>query len=283
MREGKPSHTAAWVAALRGLAPASEGTDAPDPIARDLVPQPYALAFEFVERFPSVWNRVQDVATRYSAYHFSHVSLRTRAIDEAVSEAVAGGVRQLVVLGAGLDSRAWRLPNLRDTMVFEVDHPATQAYKRAKIGQRPSFAREVRFVAVDFERDALEQRLGEAGHDATQRTAFIWEGVTMYLQPEVVDHTLSVLERKLAARGSTLCVTYGQRHKRNAGAQAVRWLVRRSGEPFRALYTPETMGKLLARHGFEVLADEGLREWVRRYLAAESPGSIERLARAVRV
>jgi len=283
MREGKPSHTAAWVAALRGLARASEGPDAPDPIARDLVPQPYALAFEFAERFPLLWDRVRDVATRYSAYHFSHVSLRTRAIDEAVSEAVAGGARQLVVLGAGLDSRAWRLPNLRDTLVFEVDHPATQAYKREKIGARPSFAREVRFVSVDFERDALDERLREAGHDATQVTAFIWEGVTMYLQPEAVERTLSVLERKLAAHGSTLLVTYAQRHKRNAGAQAVRWLVRRSGEPFRALYTPATLATLLGHHGFRVLADEGLHEWVHRYLSAESPGSIERLAKAVRV
>ncbi|WP_394848931.1 SAM-dependent methyltransferase [Pendulispora brunnea] len=282
MREGKPSYTAAWVAALRGLAPASNGPDAPDPVARDLVPQPYAFTFELVERFPSLWSRVQDVAARYSAYHFNHVSLRTRAIDDAVLDAVASGARQVVVLGAGLDSRAWRLPSLREAVVFEVDHPATQAYKREKIGERPSFAREVRFVSVDFERDALEQRLREAGHDAAQRSVFIWEGVTMYLLPEAVERTLSVLEQ-LAARGSTLCVTYGQRYKRGPGAQAVRWLVRRSGEPFRALYTPETMGQLLQRHGFDVLADEGLREWVRRYLDTETRGSFERLARAVKV
>jgi len=281
MREGRPSHTAAWVAVLRGLARSSLDTRAADPIARDLVPQPYALALGLAHRFPDVWDRVQDVAERYSAYHFSHVAMRTRAIDEAVADAIAHGARQLVVLGAGLDSRAWRLSNLHDVVVFEVDHPATQAYKRAKIAHRRSLARAVHFVAVDFERDALDERLTQVGYDATQHSVFVWEGVTMYLRPKAVDHTLSILAR-LASPRSTLLVTYAERHHRNAGIQAARWILRRYGEPFRAFYTPDTVAAALARHGFKAISDEGLKDWVRRYLRAESPSSIERLARAVR-
>ncbi|WP_394820995.1 class I SAM-dependent methyltransferase [Pendulispora albinea] len=285
MREGRPSYTAAWVAAMRGLSrsPSDHHGGALDHVARDLVPQPYAWALDLADRFPGVWERIHHMADRASFYHFSHVGLRTRAIDEGVHEAIRRGARQLVLLGAGLDARAWRLSDLRDSVVFEVDHPSTQAYKRKKIGARPSLAREVRFVAVDFERDALDERLVGAGYDPGVLSVFVWEGVTMYLLPESVDYTLSQLS-SLIAPGGSLLVTYGQRHHGRVGTRAVRWLVRRSGEPFRALYTKENMAGLLGRHGFDVVADEGLDDWVRRYFGAESGrGTVERLVRAVRV
>jgi len=270
------------VAALRGLTRSSLDERVADPVARDLVPQPYALAIDLTDRFPEVWNRLRTVADRASFYHFSHVAMRTRAIDDVVTRAIREGAHQLVVLGAGLDSRAWRLSCLADHVVFEVDHPATQAYKRRKIEGRRSVARDVRFVAVDFERDALEERLTDAGYDPTVRSVFIWEGVTMYLQPEAVEQTLSVLS-KLAARGSTLLVTYARRHQRSASVEIVRWVVRSSGEPFRALYTRGQMAEALSRHGFRAVTDEGLKDWVPRYRnGTESPGSLERLVHAIR-
>ncbi len=266
---------------MRGLARTTSDERFADPIARDLVPQPYAWAIDLAHRFPAVWDKLEHAADVASFFHFSHVAMRTRAIDDVVKAAVAGGAEQIVILGAGLDARAWRLPELRDRVVFEVDHPATQAYKRAKIQGHSSLAREVRFVAVDFERDALDARLQNAGFDAARRSVFIWEGVTMYLHPEAVQQTLSLLA-KLAAAGSTLLVTYAKRYERSVALQAVRWIVRSSGEPFRALYSPDEMKSTLASHGFHVAADEGLSDWVRRYRHAEGPDSLERLAHAVR-
>ena len=119
-----------------------------------------------------------------------HVSLRTAAIDDSVSASVAAGCEQLVILGAGLDGRAWRLEALRDVEVFEVDHPATQAEKRRRVARLAPRAREVRFVAVDFERQRLADRLAAAGHDATRATCWIWEGVTPYLVAPAIESTL---------------------------------------------------------------------------------------------
>src|SRR5262249_46565830 len=98
---------------------------------------------------------------------------RTIAVDEAVREARSP---QLVILGAGLDGRAWRMRELAETTVFEVDHPDTQREKRSRIGTLAQAARDVRFVPVDFTRDSLDEALAAAGHDPARPTTWIWEG-----------------------------------------------------------------------------------------------------------
>src|SRR5690606_25810776 len=133
---------------------------------------------------------------------------RTVAIDEAIEDGVSRGSVQLVVLGAGLCARAWRMRSLADTIVFEVDHPATQSYKRARVDALEPKAREVRFVGVDFERDDLGAALEKAGHDASARTTWVWEGVTPYLTPAAIASTLDAV-RARSAEGSTLVMTYG--------------------------------------------------------------------------
>ena len=91
------------------------------------------------------------------------------------------GAPQVVILGAGLDGRAWRMPELRDVTVFEVDHPDSQREKAARAAALLRVAREVRFVPVDFTRDRLDEPLAAAGHDPARPTTWIWEGVVMYL------------------------------------------------------------------------------------------------------
>src|SRR5262249_51882343 len=133
------------------------------------------------------------------------IELRTRAIDAHVR---AARPAQLVLLGAGLDARAYRLPELQDTTVFEVDHPATQAYKRARISACRPLAREIRYVAVDFERDTRSEALVGSGHRSDLTTFWIWEGVVPYLRPAAIKDTLAQISR-LSAKGSTVAVTYG--------------------------------------------------------------------------
>ena len=103
---------------------------------------------------------------------------RTLAIDEAVTAKLSS---QLVILGAGLDGRAWRLKELADVDVFEVDHPASQADKQSRLGRLEPTARSVRFVPVDLSRDSLGDALTAAGHDRTIGTTWICEGVVSYL------------------------------------------------------------------------------------------------------
>ena len=129
---------------------------------------------------------------------------RTVAIDDAVRAAAAP---QVVILGAGLDGRAWRMPELRDAVVFEVDHPDSQREKRARVAALQPVARDIRFVPVDFTRDRLDDALAAAGHDATRPTTWIWEGVVMYLELADIEATLSVIARRSAPR-SRLIVLY---------------------------------------------------------------------------
>jgi methyltransferase (TIGR00027 family) len=176
---------------------------------------------------------------------------RTVAIDDAIR---AHGSTQIVILGAGLDGRAWRMRELRDAIVFEVDHPDSQRDKRRRASSLTRAAHEVRFVPVDFERDALDDALAAAGHDPSRATTWVWEGVVMYLAPADVEKTLALIARRSAA-GSRLVVAY------HAPALMLRFVgvfTRRLGEPLRSAFTADEMRALLARHRFEVVRDDAL-------------------------
>jgi methyltransferase (TIGR00027 family) len=176
---------------------------------------------------------------------------RTVAIDEAVRAAAAP---QLVILGAGLDGRAWRMPELREVTVFEVDHPDSQRVKRSRVSALAAAAQHVHFVPVDFSRDRLEDALAAAGHDRTRPTTWIWEGVVMYLSLRDIEATLGVIERCSSA-GSHLIVAY---HSPAPILRFVGLLVLLLGEPLRSALTASEMRALLARFGFDVTQDEDL-------------------------
>jgi methyltransferase (TIGR00027 family) len=176
----------------------------------------------------------------------------------------------VVLLGAGLDGRAWRMPELRDVAVFEVDHPDTQRDKRARASALPEVARDVRFVPVDFEREGLDDALAAAGQDPDRPTTWVWEGVVMYLTPAQVEATLAVVARR-SAPGSRVIVAY---HAPAPALRIVNLFVRCVGEPLRSAYTADGMRRLLAVHGFAVGVDDDLAAIAR----AVSP----ELARATR-
>jgi len=186
---------------------------------------------------------------------------RTVAIDDAVRSAAAP---QLAILGAGLDGRAWRMPELSEVTVFEVDHPDSQRDKLARTAALTKVAREIRFVPVDFTRDDLNQALASAGHDPARATTWIWEGVVMYLTQAAIEATLAVIERR-SARGSRLIVLY---HSPALKRLLISLIVRRLGEPFRSYATADEMRVLLAKYGFTVRRDENLPE-IGRTMSAE--------------
>lgn len=186
------------------------------------------------------------------------LAARTVVIDDAVRESVNP---QLVILGAGLDSRAWRLPELAGVTVFEVDHPASQALKRERLGVRTTEA-DVHFVPVDFGKDTLGASLTAAGHDATRPTTWIWEGVVSYLTlAEIADTVTEVAKR--SAPGSRLIVTYTTPDLvRRYGRRAMELLLSVTGranpmarEPQRSTWTPERAAALLSEHGFTPTSD----------------------------
>jgi methyltransferase (TIGR00027 family) len=190
---------------------------------------------------------------------------RTSRLDHAILE--SGPLPQLVILGAGLDTRAWRMQRLKDTVVFEVDHPSSQAWKRersaAVSGQAPLKAKDVRFVPMNFERDQLAPRLREAGFDPRKPAFWLWEGVTMYLRPAGVAATLGAI-RALSAAGSRIALTYIRKRNGRRPRALFLWLM---GEPLRAAFEPAEMAELTRSHGWRVLSDTTVHDWLR-----ETPG-----------
>jgi len=202
------------------------------------------------------------------------LALRTVVIDEAVERELRRGARQLVLLGAGLDGRAWRLPGLAEARAFEVDHPDTQAAKRARLAAlRPTAAR-VEFAPVDFERDSLGDALARAGHESGAPTVWVWEGVVMYLTLEAVRTTL----RAIAARSSSDSVLVVYYHTAKHGGFPG-FLLRLVGEPNRSAFSTAELARELAAVGFAVEQDEGTSEWSARHGGSVPERGTARIAR----
>jgi methyltransferase (TIGR00027 family) len=253
MKPGRASQTAVMVCMGRAVAHAlALEPRFSDPIAMALLPDgARTRAQRVIDGVPPA-NFRERMVRGYLTRSAPIMIARTVAIDDAVREHPAP---QLVILGAGLDSRAGRMAELRDTVVFEVDHPDTQQEKRARVEALHPRAKAVRFVAVDFTRDSLEEALRAAGHDPARPTTWIWEGVVMYLTRTEIEASLRVIER-LSAPGSRLIVAY---HR----SALLLWLVgpfmRLMGEPLRSAFTAEAMRELLGAHGFVVVRDEDVR------------------------
>jgi methyltransferase (TIGR00027 family) len=274
-----PSLTAALVAASRGL-----GVFLPQHLR--LVDDPYGLRFAgrlrgMRERRPL--ERGLRLASRawmrgWLRAFVVYMQLRTRVIDDDVRAFTASGGRQLVLLGAGFDSRAWRLGALAGVAVFEVDHPATQAKKRALM-QRDTPTGNVAYVPWDFERDALDRlhsRLGLDGHDARIPTMTILEGVLPYLTAEATASTFRGIAG-YSARGSPLAFTYMERaliegDKRSSERRVLRLL----GEPFRFGFDPASLPRWLEDHGFVLERDESAAALASRLLGAGVRGLTDR-------
>lgn len=206
----------------------------------------------------------------------SSAVVRTRLIDDLVRQAVRGGARQALLLGAGFDSRPYRLEEMRDVPLFEVDHPATQQAKRqrleARLGRLPG---NVHFVPVDFERDDLETALLRAGFDTRVVAVAVWEGVVSYLTPAAVDQNFRMLARMLAcngAQGSQLIFTYVHKGALDGSMEfreAQRWKssVRSTGEPFIFGFDPAELEDYLQARGFALMSDLSTAEAAKLYCA----------------
>jgi methyltransferase (TIGR00027 family) len=184
--------------------------------------------------------------------------IRTKVIDDALSDEPSVH-EQCVLLGAGYDTRAYRLAALAGQRVFEVDHPGTQGAKRAIIDRLGLTRDQVTYVAVDFERDDLSARLVDAGFDRTVPTAFVWEGVTQYLTRGAVDSTLSVV-RSLAGQDGLLIMTYVDvraLHEPSPFPEARRWVraVAGAGEPWTFGLLPGDVPAFFADRGFVLRQD----------------------------
>jgi methyltransferase (TIGR00027 family) len=272
MRAERASRTALFVCYLRALADAgaSHVRDFHDPTARVFLNERWSRRLAKVEQQLREGRQSMRLAiVRTSA---DMLALRTAQIDAAVRTAVANGTTQLVILGAGLDGRAWRMEELAGTRVFEVDHPATQAFKREHLHALSAPIADVEFVPDDFERDSLNIALARAGHELAQPTCWIWEGVVMYLTKDAMRETLASVAAR-SAEGSTLIVNYHTIRRRGP----IGLLLRLIGEPDRSRWSTAEMAEELRTVGFRVIEDTGPEEWTSRF--ATEPIDTRRMRR----
>jgi methyltransferase (TIGR00027 family) len=270
MREGRASRTAEINALFRALEHAlpAERRLFEDPLARVFLGWPLSLVGHLAAlpgfREFAIWY----IDRRWPGPR-SSIAARTRLIDDWIGEALREPIEQFVILGAGFDSRAWRLAGLRELPVFEVDHPDTQAAKREALARARGGAPElVRFVASDFTRRDLEQSMAAAGYRESVRSFILWEGVTNYLSAAAVDATLAWCAR--AAAGSRLLFTYIHRDVLTRpsafyGADRVFASLEKYGEQFRFGLDPAQLRDFLAQRGFRLERDAGAAEYRARY------------------
>ena len=264
----RPSRTAHFVALGRAIADTglSHVPGFHDPTARVFLNEKGKRSLEKIERAARGKGGLSLEMSRVMA---DLIALRTVAIDDAVRNAMDGGAKQLVILGAGYDGRAWRMPELAGVKVFEVDHPATQGDKRAHVVELPPAKGSVSFVSIDFERESLDTVLERAGHDRSLPTCWIWEGVVMYLTRDTMRATLGGIAGRSATR-SILIVNYHTVHRR----LIARLIFRLIGEPQISAWTPAEMAADLRSVGFVVQEDSAMGDWNARY--AQGQAKIER-------
>ena len=233
MEDGGPSGTARRVAAHRlGFARVAAGYG--DPAADE------ALAVDVAGDLVVPAGRMHD-----------YLAARTSFFDRTVTGAIDRGVRQIVTGAAGYDGRALRYakPGVR---WFEVDHPATQRDKLARLKRLGIAAAGVRFVEADFTRDPLAGLLREAGLDAGAPSLFLLEGVAVYLEPAVLEDVLGQL-RQVAAPGSQLAISVSVSRPAGDGTRArFEAAVAAMGEPARSTFEAGQAEALLAKTGWQV-------------------------------
>lgn len=203
MKENRSSITAEGIAIMRGI-------ESLKPPGERICYDPYARQFAN----PPLWYLTKFlVDTGYTEMTGPGVGAfivaRERYIDDTLQSCIEEELEQLVILGAGFDSRAYRFEALKGrTNIFEVDHPATQQVKIEKLkkifGELPGH---VVYVPIDFTTETLGKRLYECGYDQRLKTLFIWQGVTPYLTPETVDSTLAFAANH-SGQGSTIIFDY---------------------------------------------------------------------------
>lgn len=261
MRKGQPSRTAQFVANLRALgdlAPAVPGFSDPvahkflDPrLSRGVARARDRIAHGARRPFP-FWLRGMGVFNQF----------RTLVLDQAVLAGLP--FHQLIIVGAGFDSRAWRLPRLDSAIVFEVDHPDTQGVKRDRAAGLSQRAKEIRFVPADLSRDDLGVKLTGVGFRPDLKSFWLWEGVVMYLTPEQVGQTLRAMAA-LSSPASGLAFTYMS--KKN-GKTPRSLMLALMGEPLRSAFEPAEIDALARQSGWQASSNTGIEDWLPAYAPA---------------
>lgn len=265
MRTGEPSQTARGAAIHRAVHQTLEGgVIFTDPFALSMIDEATRAGLDEVAADPSL--RPMRL----------FVVARSRFSEDALARCVARGARQVVVLGAGLDTFSLRNPfTEQGVRVFEVDHPATQAWKRERLVQTGlALPSALTFAPVDFERQSLADGLAQAGFDLGRPAFFQWLGVVPYLTRPAISATLDVIA---GIPASAVVFDYTEpleNHlpERRANLMATAERAAARGEPWLSFFDPADLSALLRDKGFADIEDVGFAELVGRFSPSLAEG-----------
>ena len=277
--------SAETVAALRALACTEHGLATPcrDLFAKHFLGTKNRLLLEFApQRF------LRGLIERRSPGSYYFTIARTRHFDEALLAGLRAGVEQVVILGAGYDSRAFRFKDeLRGVQVFELDHPGTQARKKQLLeASNAKVPANLTLIGIDFAKQSFRKLLPEHGFRSDAKTLFLWEGVSYYLPLAAVDDVLKFVAD--CATGSSVVFDYALQSFVDGdtgtygGKQIARWL-KKIGEPFLFGLNPASAQSFLARRGLRVVSHVGPSDIERLYLATQKDRPLGRTLGHVRI
>ena len=280
MRKDRPSQTALRVASSRA---AHQILDEPR-----ILDDPLAMRIIGVDASQEILGNRQRHQTLAARYLRAFVVARSRVAEDTLARAVAQGVRQYVVLGAGLDTFACRNPHGDALQVFEVDHQATQTWKRSRLaGAGIDTPGSLVFVPIDFESQTLPGQLRAAGFRPEAPAFFSWLGVSMYLTRDTVFNTLRYVASLPAGSG----IVFDYAPSLDTLSLARRLIVRTvmlrvaaAGEPWRTFFDPRRLPEELRALGFAAAEDIGPGALNAQFFDARADGlrvgQIPRLLRA---
>jgi methyltransferase (TIGR00027 family) len=237
-----------------------------DPVAKEMV----GTAIRFLMQFASMRKFTIQQTDATTPGIFGAQICRTRYIDDAVEEALAQGIGQMVILGAGLDTRPYRLHGMEGVRAFEVDLPAVQQNKMKKIqkifGRVPE---RVSFIPIDFDTQALEDVFAGTAFDPSRPAVFVWEGVTQYITEEAVRRTLAFAGK--SAPGSVIVFTYVLKsiiegRSGIPGAEKMMEVVANNNAPWIFGLEPAEMQEFLKPFQLTFMADVGNADYQEKYL-----------------
>jgi methyltransferase (TIGR00027 family) len=264
------SQTAEVMALFRALETLESARDRlfADPYAERFL-RPAGRLLLLLARLQPIRRRILRVIDRKWPGARTSAVARTRLVDDLLRHALKNGARQVLILGAGFDARAYRITENATARVFEVDHPLTQAAKIRLISRAAAQRAAVTHVPVDFSQKSLDAELRGSDFEVNASSFVLWEGVTNYLPEAAVDETLRAIAASVSS-GSELFLTYVHRglldgSVRFDGGAEILERVREVGEPWTCGFDPREMPAYLAARSFTLIEDLSADEYRARY------------------
>jgi methyltransferase (TIGR00027 family) len=241
-----------------------------DPFAYKLLPLGWRVSLRLLY-LPGLRSLVVSLRERRMPGSLGGILCRTRYIDDVLKRSLEDGIDQLVILGAGFDSRAYRIAGMDQVQVFEVDLPGTRKLKQSRVEKALGAVPEnVTFIGMNFDQQNLDDILRAAGFQRGKRTLFIWEGVTQYITAEAVNNTLEFVSG-VSGVGSAIVFTYVRRGLID-GTEGPEWFgpflsfARKVGSPLIFGLDQGELEQYLSDRGLRLLDDVGAAEYQDLYL-----------------